>query len=132
MGSFYRRKQKMLDGTVRELPTIWIKYYQNGRAVRESTGTTKETVARRMLRDREGDVEKGIPVNPRVGRVTFEEAAEDLLNDYAINRKKTHEHAKRRLKLHLEPFFRGKRLASIMTSDVRAFIAARQTEGAAN
>ena len=56
MGSLYKRKQKMPDGTVRELPTIWIKYYQGGRAVRESTGTTKETVARRILRTREGDV----------------------------------------------------------------------------
>jgi hypothetical protein len=73
MGSLYRRKQKI--GTddqgkavYRELPTIWIKYYQNGRAVRESTGTEKETVARRILRLREGDVEKGIPIDPKMGK----------------------------------------------------------------
>ena len=50
MGSLYRRKQKIrhVDGAVeyRELPTIWLKYYQGGRAIRESTGTTKETVAK--------------------------------------------------------------------------------------
>src|SRR6185295_16792789 len=125
MGSLYQRKQKLTDGTYRELPTIWIKYYQNGRAVRESTGTTKETVARRMLRAREGDVEHGIPITPKMGRVTFEEAAADLLNDYTVNGKKTHDHAKRRIELHLEPHFRGRRLANITTSDIRAFIAAR-------
>jgi len=90
----------------RELPTIWIKYYQHGRAVRESTGTTKESVARRMLRTREGDVEHGIPINPKVGKITFEDAAEDLLNDYKTNGKRTHADLKRRLDLHPKPAFR--------------------------
>ena len=79
MGVLYRRRQKMPDGSVRELPTWWIKYYENGRARRESTRTTKETVARRILRSREGDVEHGIPINPKMGRVTFEEAADDIV-----------------------------------------------------
>ena len=39
-----------------------------------------------MLRAREGDVEHGIPINPKVGRVTFEEAAADFLNDYVIKK----------------------------------------------
>src|SRR5713226_6000743 len=73
MGSVYARKRS---------PYLWIKYHQNGRAVRESTGTKNETVARRMLRTREGDVERGIPIDPKVGRITFDEAAEDMLNDY--------------------------------------------------
>src|ERR1700730_16213329 len=132
MGSLYKRKQKLTDGTSRELPTIWIKYYQNGRAVRESTGTTKETVARRMLRAREGDVEHGIPITPKMGRVTFEDAAADLLNDYKINGKKTYAQPKRRVRLHPgavgadgRRLFSGRRLSSISTSDIRAFVAAR-------
>ncbi len=130
MGSLYRRRQKMPDGTVREMPTIWIKYYQGGRAVRESTGTIKKTVARRILRAREGDVERGIPVNPKMGRVTFEDAAKDLLNDYTINGKKTHDDAKRRITLHLEPAFRGKRLLSITEPAIREYIVNRQAEAA--
>ena len=78
MGSLYKRTFKTPDGEIRERPTWWLKYYQNGRAIRESAGTTKETVARRMLRLREGDVERGIPVTPRLGRLTFEEAAADI------------------------------------------------------
>src|SRR5215510_4631372 len=70
MGCLYKRKQKLPSGEYRELPIVWIKYYQNGRAVRESTGTPKETVARRILRSREGDVEHGIPITPNIGRVT--------------------------------------------------------------
>jgi hypothetical protein len=47
----------------------------------------KETVARRILRSREGDVEKGIPIVPQMGIIAFDGAADDLLNDYRINRK---------------------------------------------
>ena len=129
MGSLYRRKQKIrhVDGAVeyRELPTIWLKYYQGGRAIRESTGTTKETVAKRMLRAREGDVEHGIPINPQMGRVTFEDAADDLLNDYKTNSRRTYADTVRRLKLHLKQGFKGKRLISITTADIRAYIANR-------
>lgn len=128
----YKRKKKQPDGTFIELPTIWIKYYQNGRPVRESTRTNKETVARRILRTREGDVERGVPINPKMGLVTFEEAAADLLNDYTVNGRKTHDHAKRRIELHLTPAFQGKRLLSITTPAVRAFITARLAAGASN
>jgi integrase len=131
MGCLYKRKQKLADGTFRELPTIWIKYYQNGRPVRESTGTTKETVARRMLRTREGDVEHGIPIVPKMGKVTFEDAETDLLNDYKVNGKKTEADAKRRIDLHLKPVFRNTRLIQITTADVRRYVAARLAEGAA-
>jgi integrase len=132
MGCLYRRKQKLRSGEHRELPTWWIKYYQGGRAVRESTGTTKETVARRILRTREGDVERGIPIVPQMGKITFDDAADDLLNDYKVNNKRTYEHADRRLTLHLKPAFTGKRLLSISTAAIRAYAAARQTAGAAN
>jgi hypothetical protein len=132
MGCLYKRKQKLPSGEYRELPTWWIKYYQGGRAVRESTGTDKETVARRMLRRREGDVERGIPIVPQMGKITFEDAAADLLNDYTINGKKTHADTKRRIELHLTPAFKGKRLLSISTADVRGYAAARQEAGAAN
>ena len=66
MGCLYKRKHRLPNGDSRERPTWWIKYYQHGRAVRESTGTTKDTVARRVLRAREGDVEHGIPINPKM------------------------------------------------------------------
>lgn len=132
MGCLYRRKQKLSSGEYRELPTLWIKYYQGGRAVRESTGTDKETVARRMLRTREGDVERGIPINPKMGRITSEDAAVDLLNDYQINGKKSHDHVKRRIDLALKPAFKGKRLISITTAEIRAYVATRQDGGAAN
>jgi len=95
----------------------WIKYYQGRRAVRESTETEKETVARRILRNREG---KGIPINPKVGKITFEDAAKDIINDYTANRRRSLDGLERRITKHLTPFFKGRRLASIATADIRA------------
>jgi integrase len=117
---------------MRELPTWWMKYHVNGRPVRESTRTMKVTVARRVLRDREGCVERGVPINPKQNRVTFEEAAENMLNDYRANGKRSVGEVERRIRLHLGPVFNRRRLAGITTDQLRAFVGARQEAGAAN
>jgi integrase len=117
MGSLYKR------GNV-----WWLKYRQHGRVVRESSSTTKESVARRMLRVREGDVERGIPIEPKIGRVSFEDAVDDLFNDYRTNGRKTLDDLERRVTMHLTPFFRGKLMTAITTTDVRAYIAKRQKD----
>ena len=82
MGSVYSRKRSTY---------LWIKYHQHGRAIRESTGPKNEVVAAPDAARREGDVERGIPIDPKVGRITFDEAAEDMLNDYKVNRKRTYD-----------------------------------------
>ena len=120
MGSVYSRKGSK---------KLWLKYYQNGRVVRETTETTNASEARRMLRVREGAVERGVPIDAKVGRITFDEAVTDLLNDYLANGKRTYADTKRRIEKHLQPFFGNPRLNSISTSDVRAFVAKRQLEG---
>jgi hypothetical protein len=51
-----------------------------------------------MLRAREGDVEHGIPVNPQMGRRTFEEAADDILNEYKANHRRSLAGLDRRLR----------------------------------
>jgi hypothetical protein len=83
-----------------------------------------------MLRNREGDVAKDIPIAPRTGRVTFEEAATDLLNDYKSNHRRSTEGVERNIDLHLRPVFGHFRLAAIPTADIRAFTVERQKAGA--
>lgn len=117
MGTLYRRGSNW-----------WLQYRQHGRLMRESSGSSKERVARRMLKLREGDVEHGIPIVPTRGRITFEDAAEDLLNDYRTNGKRSLKVCERRVKKHLARFFGGRLLANITPSDIRAFTAKRQAE----
>jgi hypothetical protein len=47
----------------------WVKYYRNGRSMRESTGSTKGSDAKRLLKLREGDIERGLPVNLKLNRI---------------------------------------------------------------
>ena len=132
MGTLYKRRKRGPDGTMKEFPTWWIKYHVNGRSVRESTGTTKVTVARGMLRDREGCVERGALFNPRANRIRFEEAAQNMLDEYRANGRRSFGEAERRIRLHLAPPFRGRRLGGITTDELRAFVRVRQMAGAAN
>lgn len=106
----------------------WIRYYRDGRRHEESSRSAKEGDARRLLRLREGDIERGLPVSPKIGRLRYEDAAQDLVNEYKANRRKSLRELEIRMRRHLEPFFGGRRLASITTSDVRAFIAHRQAD----
>ena len=52
----------------------WIKYSRSGRGYYESSGSKKHEDAKRLLRLREGDIERGVAVTPRIGRMRFEEA----------------------------------------------------------
>ena len=66
-----------------------------------------------------------------MGKILFDDASDDLLNDYRINGKASLESVERRVDV-LKPTFKTRRLISITTSDVRVYIAERQTAGAAN
>jgi len=104
----------------------WIRYYRNGKRYEESSHSTKEGEAKALLRIREGDIERGIAVTPKVGRVRFNEAAEDVLNDYRMNAKRSLDDVRRRIDKHLKPFFGDRRMSTITTSDIRSYITARQ------
>lgn len=108
--------------------TWWIRYYRNGKRHEESSGSTKESDARSLLRRREGDIERGVAVTPKVGRMRFEEAVQDVLNDYRINRKRSLDDIERRIAKHLAPYFGQRRMASITTADIRAYVAHRQAQ----
>jgi integrase len=117
---------------LRTQPIWWIKYFRDGRAHFESAYTDKKGEALKLLRLREGDIAKGVPVSPKVSRLTYDEAAEDIVNDYKVNAKRSLKALELRLRLHLKPFFGGRRMLTITTVDVRRFIRQRQDEGASN
>lgn len=83
------RKECVMGQLKRRGQTWWIRYYRNGKRYEESSGSAKEGDARRLLRLREGDIERGIAITPKVGRIRFEEAVKDVLNDYRTNRKRS-------------------------------------------
>lgn len=67
-------------------------------------------------------------MNPKLNRIRFDEAAEDLKTEYAVNGRRSADELERRIRLHLLPYFGGRRLTSITTADVNAFILKRQKD----
>ena len=53
MGALYKRGE-----------IYWAKWYQNGKPIRQSTGSGKKKVAENFLKDREGRVAMGAPIWP--------------------------------------------------------------------
>lgn len=109
----------------------WIKYYAQGRPIRENTRTDNHEAARTILKEREGRVGRGEPVLLRVDTVTYDQARDDLQQHYATTGERVPKEANRRL-AHLDPFFGGRRLNTITGADVTAYVAMRQATGAAN
>ena len=63
--------------------------------------------------------------------MTFDELAEDMLNDYRINAKKSLKDAQRTVKA-LARFFGGRKAQSIGSADISAYVAQRQVAGLKN
>jgi hypothetical protein len=96
MGSIYKQKGSN---------HWWIKYYRNGCPIRETTESTKESEAIRILKLREGDVARGVPLTTSVGKIRFEEMIMDLISEYEVNGRKSLYVLKIRCNKHLLPFF---------------------------
>ena len=108
----------------------WVRYYRGGRRYEESARTDKKEKARDLLRTKEGDIAKGVPVSSATSRYRFEDAVKDITADYTLNGRRSSGELKRRIDLHLEPFFRAFRMAEITTSDVLKFTQERREAGA--
>src|SRR5437870_2989112 len=133
MGYLYRPKLKKRSGETetRESSVWWCKYYQNGRPIRESTGSEKEQEARRFLKGREGRVATGQPVLPRADRIRYEEVAADLRQHYEATGSRDLDEADYRLE-HLKAFFVGRRVAAIGQAEATAYVLKRQGEQASS
>jgi integrase len=120
MGSLYKRGN-----------TWWIKYYRNGKPFRESTGTDKKMVAKKVLERREGDIAQGKVPGIQFDKVTFDELAEEFLTEYKINARKSLDRAEKSID-HLKGYFTGYKVSGINTPAINAYIKSRLEEEAAN
>lgn len=132
MGMIYRRKVKEKDGSIKESSIFWIKYYRHGKPFYESSKSNKESEAKKLLRLREGQITEGRFPGLRAEKILFDELAQDLINDYKINGKKSIDNIEEMLKRHLNPRFSGRRASNITSDLIKKYIAERQNEGAKN
>ena len=120
MGRIYKR------GSI-----YWIAYNHRGREHRESSQSENESVARKLLKKRIGEVATGQFIGPNEERLSFEHIADALVTDYEINKLRSVRSVKLSLK-HLRRTFALGRAVDITTDRIKKYIASRQREGAAN
>jgi integrase len=132
-----RKKGVYLRGAV-----YWIKYYRNGKAYRESSGSKKESDACKLLKRRLGEITLGRFVGPDAERVTIRELAADYLNDYRVNGRKSLEKAeemvwrlddeREKKDSRLMAYFGDCKAHSLRADMVSAYISQRLEQGATN
>jgi integrase len=112
--------------------TWTIKFYQNGRCIRESTGEIDYQAARQKLNSRLGQIANGAAVDLHLDRVSVADLAQDLIRDYRVNGRKSIGHVEARWELHLQPFLGHLRAAQISTNTLNQYVDHRKQQGAAN
>jgi integrase len=120
MGSIYKRGK-----------TNWVQYYNNGKKYAESSKSKKKMVATQLLKRREGEISQGKLPGVHFDKVTFVELADEFLDDYIINNRRSLTRAKRSVK-HLKDKFEHFIIPAITTPKVTEYVKFRLDEGAAN
>jgi integrase len=123
-----KARRKSGEGHVYQRGQIWwIKYRVNGKPVYESSESTKESDARRLLKKRLGEIAIGRFIGADAERVTIRELAEDYLNDYRVNDKKSLDKAVRCAN-RINEFFGDLKAHTVTTDIVKRFITQRQED----
>jgi hypothetical protein len=107
----------------------WLSYTQDGRTIRESARTKDKGEARKLLREREHQVDKGERVISRKG--TWTEASAALLNYYRAYGSRDVQEAAYRL-AHLDQHFGPMRLSDLDSASIAQYVITRKAQGAAN
>jgi integrase len=132
MGMIYKRKWKdPKTGEEIEGKAWWIKYYRHGKPYRESSKSEKETVAKRLLKQREGEIAEGKIPGVYFDKVKFEDLAKDFLTDYRVNERDTLNRATWVVEC-LKKSFEGMRVTDITTDRIQAHVEKRMEDGLAN
>lgn len=118
------------SGTVYQQGRVWWIAYRSpdGKRQSESTGSTRKGDAERLLQRRVGARENGLPVIRAAEKLTFDDAAKAMIEDFTNTGKKSLAVVERRMRLHLAPVFTGRRLVGITTADIRSYITKRKAD----
>ena len=108
---------------------FWIAYYRHGKEYRESTHSTDESKATKLLKKRFGEIEGQRFVGPRAERVMFEDLVKGIEQDYKLRGLRSTRAAAGRM-LHLKKAFAGMRALDITPDRVREYQALRRDEKA--
>jgi len=125
MGMLYRRKKNGL-----ETGPWWMKYYDHGKPIYQSTEKYEKRDAIAVLRRMEAKVVEGQREGTHLQRTRFEDLISGLKHDYVIKGFKSWDRREDHIN-HLLTVFKGMRVKSISTETLKGYVAKRLEEGAA-
>jgi integrase len=127
-GSIYLPNDPKNPG--QKLKTFWIAYYVNGRRKHESSKSRKKSDAQALLKRRMGEHALGLEVGDDARRLTFEDLARIVEEDYRLQGRRSLNRLQLSLR-HLREHFGDDRAVSITADRLTAYANARRDEGAA-
>jgi integrase len=115
---------------IRRGSIYYIRYYDlRGRRRLESTHQSDKAEAEKQLRRRLSAKDAGVSPDAASGKLTLREALDDVMNDYRTNKRRSTANVQRRIDKHVLPAFgERRRMITITTADLRAFVVERQRE----
>ena len=119
-GSLYKRNE-----------IWWVKYYDRGRPVYESSKSHRAEDAQRLLRKRLGEIATGVFRGIAPERTSLNQLFDLVVADYRETSKRSLEDVLSRLRLHLRPRLGKLRAADFGTSELRRYKDGRIREQAA-
>lgn len=130
-GSVYRSTYTGRDGRRHKASTWVLKYYVQGKPIRESTGTEDRAEAIRLLRQRMAKADRYANYSKEIEHVLMDQLFDLLLEDYRFNKRATTYDAELRVNKHLRAFFGQKRAASVTSSVIKKYTAERSSNAEA-
>lgn len=122
MGTIFREKGR----------SIWmLRWQQHGVRVTESSGTSDEQEARRLLTVKVGKVAEGVLPSIRGGKMSFAHAAQLILDDYEANERASLARVQGKLDAYLLPALGAKKLNQVTSAVVLRYRRDRLATGAA-
>jgi integrase len=112
--------------------TWWIKFYRDGQPVRESSDSTNEADARRLLKIRLGQVESGEYRGATSNRVQVSDLLDLVIADYRIAKKRSIADLTYRIDKNIRPKLGNARAAIFGTGHADRYIQARREEKASD
>jgi integrase len=107
-------------------------YWRNGVRYHESSGSDKYHIAQDLLKERNSQMFRGIPINPTMARIQVNELLDRLIEEYKANERRSVKDLEGRIRLHLKPFFVGFKAAKISSDLIVHYVNYRKNQNAEN
>lgn len=111
----------------------WVQFWHAGRCYRESAKTGSKDEAKRYLKRRLGEMASGkLAGGLHVERVTVRTLIEMVYAHYILHGRRSIYEVRTRLEAHLLPALGSRRVATVTSHDLLAYIARRRAAGVSN